>query len=212
MIRTHDLDIKSAAHPGFAPFLFVAPPSSIAYFFAAVAENALPAAGSYLTLLKKYVPCSPCSILFRNATAASTAVFRVVGINQFGEQVTELVTLAASSYYYTLWAYKKVLSIQVVSRGSDATAANISVGVDVVIGATLKPRYALPWRPRNTNIRTLSDSNNGEIVAVLALNSAASVITTVDSQRAVFEHTVALTAGAIYQIITEYAQLGTRGA
>lgn len=209
-LRTHDIDPKSFLSPNYSPVLFVTPSATTTHFLAATAETALPAAGGYVTLAAKYIPTHPCSVAFV-AAGAITTVFRITGLNQFGERVQEDVSVTAADTYYTLNAFKKVTSIQVVSKGGSANQVSIGVTNALPTNAT-RCRYALPFRPRNANIRTMQDSNNGEVVVVVAVGSVTPVIALVDSQRAAFQHSSALTAGTVYMIISEYQQLGTRGA
>lgn len=216
MIRVHNIDPGSCLHPSSRGFQIFVPGQSGQAFVANVAESAL-VAGTPLTLVVSgtagigpagYVGGTPMALAFL-MSGAVTIVLRVVGINQFGKQVTEDVTLAAATVW-SLNAYKQILSITPVSVG--ASANTISVGILLTAGV----RIGLPFRP-TTNLQggtTLASFQQKlEVVGLFTAGAANVMVQTaaaaIDQARATLTLAATITAGMNW-LITNYTPKGFR--
>lgn len=217
MISTHNIDPGCCLHPsarGIPYFLL----SGNAALVAAIAENnGAHIPGAFLTLATSgtagigpggYISGSPCSIAF-TPSAAVTAVYDVVGINQFGKQVSERISVAAA-VVQSLHAYKQVISIQVVSDGGSAN----TVSVGFVLGAGFK--IGLPFRPSTNAVggTTLAGFQGklevvGYASATNGLFIQAAASGAVNEQRATFEFGAAPGSGAGW-LTLNYLQKGAR--
>lgn len=148
-LRVADVDPGSALHPAQRGILVVNPTADADGLVAAIAENnGAHVVGAQLTLVTSgteglgpagHLPCTPCSIAF-TPSAALTSTYRVVGINQFDQQVTEDVAVAAA-VVHTVNAYKEIISITIIATG--ASINTISVGFSLAAGF----KVGLPFRP-----------------------------------------------------------------
>lgn len=205
-IRTHEIDPGCSLHPAQRGVAVIAPTADPDAFVAALAENnGAHIVGAQLTLVVSgtaglgpagFLPCTPCSIAF-TPSAAITATYRVVGINQFNQQVTEDVVVAAA-VVHTVNAYKEILTITIMATG--ASANTISVGLSLAAGF----KVALPFRPI-TNLQggtTLgSFKARLEFVGMTVVPSAATTVFVqtaagaVSERYATVQFAVAATAG-----------------
>jgi hypothetical protein len=218
MISTHNIDPGSALHPSSRGYPIFVPAASAASIVAAIAENnGAHIPGAFLTLVTSgttgigpagYIAGAPCKVAF-TPSAAVTAVYDVVGIDQFGKQVTERVSVAAA-VVWTVRAYKQILSIQVVSDGGSANT--VSVGINLTAGFGI----GLPFRPSTNLVGTTTlASFQAKIEVVGLVTPAGTAFVQLAASAAVNEQYATLTFGAtvtagLNWLVTNYLQRGFR--
>jgi len=172
-IRTRNVHRSSAMHPDTLGSVFNVPATDVDYFINEIAaSHADFAVGKYLTFLKTIMPGTPQSVAVTTDHADHVAVMEVIGINQFGDRVTERVNTAGSAtLFWTNWAYKSLISVQVISATSNSKT--------VAFGTSLTtPRLALPFVPiRSAEVVTTINYLGAE-KTVTTVNLGPSTITT----------------------------------
>lgn len=125
-----------------------------AYIMAALAGSAM-TVGTALTLLETTCRYAS-SICFFQSAAAGVFQWRVVGENQFGEIVNELVgTNAASDNIHTLNCYRRIISI--TTTITPGTATTVSIGWGLTVTGNAVPRLPLPFKPTaNASVKYLT--------------------------------------------------------
>ncbi len=93
-----------------------------------VATAAVGAAGATFTLAKTWTrACQSVLVTPGGTPAGADIVIAIVGLNQFGEVVTENMTFSAATAAYTTYAYTKITSVTVVTQGG-WTNPTIAIG------------------------------------------------------------------------------------
>jgi hypothetical protein len=163
-IKATSADPRSALHPnnmGQAGFIYNAA-SSLPWYVAPIAlNNAAVVAGAFLTLIIPRCPGTGQSVKV-TPTGAMTAVFEIKGTNQFGANIVERVSFAASGTgVFTFNAFKTVSSVQVISR--TAAASTIQFGIENAAGN----RLGLPIIVRPFLIPVATALPTGEFKALI---------------------------------------------
>jgi hypothetical protein len=151
MISTHNIDPGCCLHPSARGILFVIPAATPAALAAAQAESAA-VVGTPLTLVAGaagagpagYITGTPICVAITIAGAVHGSTYRIIGINQFGKQVTEDIAPTAIGVTWTNHAYKQIISVTPLTVVS--SASTIALGYVLTSGV----KIGLPFRPSNS--------------------------------------------------------------
>lgn len=150
--------------PGRTPMMHL--PENDASNERVLAAAAFPALGVAFTLTRQYIV--PTTLLFSEATSTSVSVLRVVGYNQFGERVTEDITLtgaAGVAEALSVNCYLYVESVTYITLTSGTVGASLTIG-QKLNHASLRVSLGLPMKLKTTT----------DIVAVTLLDAAADIV------------------------------------
>lgn len=141
--------------------------SSDQYHIAAFALTAL-AVGTVITGSSFYTKnCQ--SLVFTGALLDNASTFAVVGENQFGDRVTETISLGAgSNVAQTTYCYRRVTSITILSGTVFGADDTLSVGykISTTTAANLDgERVPLPYKITRTNAIKDIQWNVGNVAA-----------------------------------------------
>lgn len=147
-VRTRHFDFRGYPHPNMTgAFIHAANSSSSLYFTGAVT-----AAGE-LTLLNNNCISTPCSVSLVATDGSGTAfggTVEVTGENQFGEPISEVLTVpAGETTQYTASPYQRVDRVEVLTATAGAGANLVVVG----ILRAANVNYALPFRVKENLLR-----------------------------------------------------------
>lgn len=131
--------------------LFTLPATDVDAIMTAVTFDALAVGAMTLVANSNVVPRTSIQWTYTDAdgSAAGDIVWDVLGINHLGERITERVTHTLTTGTQTLSgfaAWKRIISITLVSKPAAATSASdsVTIGYSWAGAAGSRPRIALP--------------------------------------------------------------------
>ena len=147
-IRTKNFDHRRYPHPNMTGAIIHAARSSSSQYF----TGAVTVAGE-LTLLNNTGLGTPCSVSLVSTDGSGTAfagTVEVTGENQFGEPISEVLTVpAGETTQYTASPYQRVDRVEVLTVTAGAGANSVVVGQL----RSSNVNYALPFRVKENLLR-----------------------------------------------------------
>jgi len=216
-IHLPGIAINSGLHPNAKTIPFLVPANAVASIAAAVTLNVITAPNSITIINNGWILGDAVSIAATTGGGvAASATFLIQGLNQWGEAVSEIMTLSAVASGTTVQSqncYRQISAITCTAIGvSNAATVSFGTQAGVTTDNTTRIKLALHERTQNPAITAGANPQTANAAEWIAVFSNAGVVQNIQNYDGTFQNLSinANVGGSVLYFRYNFRQLGAR--